>query len=146
MREKAPSARKRGARWRDGSSHPTWRAAIRARSLLCVASADTIRGLRAEHRPAAMFGASGAQASYQVRDQARSLTALEGDTDRNRFVAGSFDLRGNNELHVLEFNEDTNDVWCQNVFERDIWWGAFPYQQPQLGQAQVRFPIRGNGR
>ena len=71
-----------------------------------------------------MFGAaSGAQASYQVRDQARSLTALEGDTDRNRFVAGSFDLRGNNELHVLEFNEDTNEVWCQNVFShpQELW-------------------------
>lgn len=70
-----------------------------------------------------MFGGSSAQASYQVRDTARCLTALEGDTDRNRFVAGSCLLRGNNELHVLEFNEDTNEVWCQNVFSHphEIW-------------------------
>ena len=70
-----------------------------------------------------MFATGSATASYQVKDQARCLTALEGDTDRNRFVVGSLDLRGDNEVHVLEFNEDTNEVWCQNVFHhpQEVW-------------------------
>ena len=72
-----------------------------------------------------MFGApSSATASYQVKQQqARCLVALEGDTDRNRFVVGSLDLRGDNELHVLEFNEDTNEVACQKAFAHphEIW-------------------------
>lgn len=70
-----------------------------------------------------MFTSSGT-ATYQVRQQqARCLVALEGDTDRNRFVVGSLDLRGDNELHVLEFNEDTNDVCCQNIFAHphEVW-------------------------
>ena len=45
-----------------------------------------------------MFGAGGNATSYNVKDQARSLTALEGDTDRNKFVVGSLDLRGDNEV------------------------------------------------
>ena len=51
---------------------------------------------------------------------------MDGDTDRNCFVVGSLDLRGDNELHVLEFNEDTNEVWCQNVFAHphEIWHAA----------------------
>ena len=71
-----------------------------------------------------MFGATSATAEYQVKQQqARCLVALEGDTDRNRFVVGSLDLRGDNELHVIEFNEDTNEVWCQNVFThpQEVW-------------------------
>jgi hypothetical protein len=75
-----------------------------------------------------MFGAGigsggSSAASYQVKTQARCLVALEGDTDRNRFVAASLDLRGDNELHVLEFNEDTNEVWCQHVFAHahEVW-------------------------
>ena len=70
-----------------------------------------------------MFNAA-RTAEYQVRQQqARCLVALEGDTDRNRFVAGSCALRGDNELHVLEFNEDTNEVGCQSVYthEQEIW-------------------------
>ena len=71
-----------------------------------------------------MFGPTSATASYQIKQQqARCLVALEGDTDRNRFVVGSLDLRGDNELHVLDFNEDTNEVWCQNVYNHpnEIW-------------------------
>lgn len=65
--------------------------------------ARSVRGERrrplARRLPVSMFtGASGSAASYNVKDQARSLTALEGDTDRNRFVVGSLDLRGDNEV------------------------------------------------
>ena len=48
-------------------------------------------------------------ASYQFKKQTRCLTALEGDTDHNRFVLASLELREPNELHVLDFNEDTNE-------------------------------------
>ena len=61
---------------------------------------------------------------YEIKQaQARCLVAVEGDTDRNRFVIGSLDLRGGNELYVLEFNEDTNEVACQSAFahEGEIW-------------------------
>ena len=60
---------------------------------------------------------------YQMKQQARCLTALEGDTDRNRFVVASLELKGDNELHVLEFNEDTNEVGCQAVFAHphEVW-------------------------
>ena len=71
-----------------------------------------------------MFGTTSATASYQLKQQqARCLVALEGDTDRNRFVVGSLDLRGDNELHVIEFNEDTNEVVCQKIFAhpQEMW-------------------------
>ena len=69
-------------------------------------------------------GTSSATASYQMKQQqARCLVALEGDTDTNRFVVGSLQMSGDNELHVLEFNEDTNEVYCQNVYAhpQEIW-------------------------
>ena len=52
---------------------------------------------------AEMFLSQGTCA-YQMKQQARCLIALEGDTDRNRFVLGSLELKGDNELHVLDFN------------------------------------------
>jgi len=69
-----------------------------------------------------MFSAAGTSA-YQMKQQARSLIALEGDTDRNRFVMASLELKGDNELHLLEFNEDTNEVSCQKAFAHpsEVW-------------------------
>ena len=55
-------------------------------------------------------------ASYQFKRQTRCLTALEGDTDHNRFVLASLELREPNELHVLDFNEDTNEVGCLRAY------------------------------
>lgn len=62
-------------------------------------------------------------ASYQLKQQARCITAVEGDTDHNKFVVCSLELREENELHVLEFNEDTNEVWCQRVYSHpnEVW-------------------------
>ena len=54
-------------------------------------------------------------ASYVLKRQARALTALEGDTDRNRFLVASLELRDANELQVLDFNEDTNEVVCMRA-------------------------------
>lgn len=68
-----------------------------------------------------MFGEFASNTSYQLKDHARCLAALEGDTDRNTFILATFALRGNNEVHVLEFNEDTNEVCCQGVY-------AHPYE------------------
>ena len=69
-------------------------------------------------------GSSGAgTASFYLNRRARCLVALEGDTDHNKFVVGTLDLAGNNELHVLDFNEDTNEVVSQRAFkhEHEIW-------------------------
>ena len=55
-------------------------------------------------------------ASYLLKRQARALTALEGDTDRNRFLVASLELRDANELQVLDFNEDTNEVACMRAY------------------------------
>ena len=55
-------------------------------------------------------------ASYVLKRQARALTALEGDTDRNRFLVASLELRDANELQVLDFNEDTNEVVCMRAY------------------------------
>ena len=55
-------------------------------------------------------------ASYVLKRQARALTALEGDTDRNRFLVASLELRAANELQVLDFNEDTNEVVCMRAY------------------------------
>ena len=69
-------------------------------------------------------GVGGAGSAYQMpKQQARVLAALEGDTDRNRFVVASLELRGENEVHVLEFNEDTNEVACQKAFTHppEVW-------------------------
>lgn len=62
-------------------------------------------------------------ASYDLKKQARCIAALEGDTDRNTFVAATLVLRGQNELHVVEFNEDTNEVWCPLVYAlpHEVW-------------------------
>lgn len=55
-------------------------------------------------------------ASYLLKRQARCLTALEGDTDRNRFLLATLELREANELQVLDFNEDTNEVVCMRAY------------------------------
>ena len=73
-----------------------------------------------------MFAAAGGASvsSYQLPNkQARVLVALEGDTDRTRFVVGSTELKGDNEVHVLQFNEDTNEVVCLKAFAHpnEVW-------------------------
>ena len=69
-------------------------------------------------------GGGSSNASYTVKQQqARSLIALEGDTDRNRFVVSSLDLRGDNEVTVLEFNEDMNELMPTAAFAHanEVW-------------------------
>lgn len=70
-----------------------------------------------------IFGELASNASYQLNHQARCLAALEGDTDRNRFLVASLVLRDKNELHVLDFNEDTNEICCQRIYTHpsEIW-------------------------
>ena len=62
-----------------------------------------------------MFGGDGSSV-YQLKQQARCLAALEGDTDHNKFLVATLELRAPNELHVLDFNEDTNEVRCERVY------------------------------
>ena len=62
-----------------------------------------------------MFGGDGSSV-YQLKQPARCLAALEGDTDHNKFLVATLELRAPNELHVLDFNEDTNEVRCERVY------------------------------
>lgn len=61
--------------------------------------------------------------AYDLKKQARCIVALEGDTDNNSFLLASLSLHGDNEVHVLEFNEDTNEVWCPLVYSHphEVW-------------------------
>lgn len=62
-------------------------------------------------------------AAYQLKQQARCIVALEGETDHNKFVLSTLELKGENELHVIDFNEDTNEVSCTHVFSHphEVW-------------------------
>jgi len=62
-------------------------------------------------------------ASYSIKNQARCISALEGDTDHNTFLLASLVLRDDNELHVVNFNEDTNEVWCRRIYQHphEVW-------------------------
>jgi len=69
-----------------------------------------------------MFDFNGT-AAYSLKHQARCISALEGDTDHNTFLLASLVLRDENEIHVMDFNEDTNEVWCQMIYTHphEVW-------------------------
>lgn len=83
-------------------------------------------------------------ASHQMKHQARCITAIEGDTDHNKFVVCSLELRGGNELQVLDFNEDTNEVWCQRVYTHpnEVWACA---SCPAPEHCELVFTTHSNG-
>jgi hypothetical protein len=57
-----------------------------------------------------------AAVTYEVKSQARTLAAVEGDADRSRFIVGTLNLRVQNELHVVEFSEDANEFVAIAVY------------------------------
>eukprot|EP00732_Lithocolla_globosa_P001263 Lithocolla_globosa_v1_NODE_599_length_3623_cov_13.493554.p1 type:complete len:371 gc:universal NODE_599_length_3623_cov_13.493554:2370-3482(+) len=59
---------------------------------------------------------------YGLKYQARALTAQAAETEKTRFFVGSLSLKHDNELHLLEFNEEENEIQSQ-VFqhEKEIW-------------------------
>mmetsp|Transcript_19738 Transcript_19738/g.33910 ORF Transcript_19738/g.33910 Transcript_19738/m.33910 type:complete len:374 (-) Transcript_19738:58-1179(-) len=69
--------------------------------------------------------ASGAfpPAIYHLKFQSRCIAAQLGDSDRNRFLVGTINLREENELHLIEFNEESNEITCERVYSHpnEIW-------------------------
>eukprot|EP00696_Hemimastix_kukwesjijk_P007975 gnl/Hemi2/20100_TR6662_c0_g1_i1.p1 gnl/Hemi2/20100_TR6662_c0_g1~~gnl/Hemi2/20100_TR6662_c0_g1_i1.p1 ORF type:complete len:398 (-),score=125.41 gnl/Hemi2/20100_TR6662_c0_g1_i1:45-1238(-) len=55
-------------------------------------------------------------APYVLRYQARSLVGLAGSTDVTRFAVGTCRTRGANELHVVEFSEQRNELLCRALY------------------------------
>ncbi|KAJ1628212.1 hypothetical protein T492DRAFT_908599 [Pavlovales sp. CCMP2436] len=55
--------------------------------------------------------------------QARCLAAVEGDADRSRFIVGTLNLRASNELHIVEFSEDTNELAAVAIYAtpHEVW-------------------------
>lgn len=53
---------------------------------------------------------------HSMKRPARCLAALEGDVDRSTFLAATTSLRATNELHVLDYNEDTSELWCPKAY------------------------------
>mmetsp|Transcript_9842 Transcript_9842/g.24720 ORF Transcript_9842/g.24720 Transcript_9842/m.24720 type:complete len:407 (-) Transcript_9842:235-1455(-) len=64
-----------------------------------------------------------AAVTYEVKAQARCLAAVEGDADRSRFIVGTLNLRASNELHIVEFSEDTNELAAVAIYAtpHEVW-------------------------
>jgi len=56
---------------------------------------------------------------YGMKLNARCVEAILGDQERHRFLVGTASPRKDNELHLLEFMEDTNEIQCVNTFKHD---------------------------
>ncbi|EFC45057.1 predicted protein [Naegleria gruberi] len=59
----------------------------------------------------------------QRLNKSRCMAAVKGDTQNNRFLVGTCALNANNEVHLIEFNEEENDVFCQAAFshQHEVW-------------------------
>eukprot|EP00741_Cyanophora_paradoxa_P006687 tig00001030_g6468.t1 len=68
-------------------------------------------------------GAPQASGLYHLKFQSRCISAVVGDTDNNKFLVGTLNLREENEVHLLQFNEDVNEVRCERVYshQHEIW-------------------------
>lgn len=66
---------------------------------------------------------STASSVYSLKLPARSLASVSGDTERHRFLAGTCSLREANELQLLNFQEETNEISCIATFyhPEEIW-------------------------
>eukprot|EP00004_Rigifila_ramosa_P023575 TRINITY_DN6637_c0_g1_i1.p1 TRINITY_DN6637_c0_g1~~TRINITY_DN6637_c0_g1_i1.p1 ORF type:complete len:360 (-),score=58.85 TRINITY_DN6637_c0_g1_i1:12-1013(-) len=62
------------------------------------------------------------------------MTAVNADKDRVRFLAGTCNLRAENEICLIEYQEDDNQVICQNTFSHphEIWHLAASPLDPSL--------------
>ncbi|KAG2377535.1 hypothetical protein C9374_009051 [Naegleria lovaniensis] len=59
----------------------------------------------------------------QRLNKSRCMAPVKGDTRNNRFLVGTCSLNSNNEVHLIEFNEDENDIYCRQVYSHlnEIW-------------------------
>ena len=60
---------------------------------------------------------------YGMPCQARCIAAVEGDPERHRFLVGSTSLREANEVHLVELNDELNELGRRAVYahEHEIW-------------------------
>jgi len=89
-----------------------------------------------------------ASAIYGLRHQARALAAQSspqistGDANHHRFIVGSMNIREENEIHLIEYNEDSNDLLCMAVY-------AFPHEvwhlSPSPSDAWLVFASHNDG-
>ncbi|KAF0983576.1 hypothetical protein FDP41_010641 [Naegleria fowleri] len=59
----------------------------------------------------------------QRLNKSRCMAPVKGDTQNNRFLVGTCSLNSNNEVHLIEFNEEENDIYCRQVYSHlnEIW-------------------------
>ncbi|OLQ01527.1 Protein TSSC1 [Symbiodinium microadriaticum] len=60
---------------------------------------------------------------WLCRQPSRVVAAVPGDPGRHRFMVGTCDLQNKNQIHVVEFSEETAEVSCKQSFEieDEVW-------------------------
>ena len=82
-------------------------------------------------------------AIYGLKCQGRCVSALEGDKSRHRFLVGTCSSREENELHLVSFNDERDDVECDAVYaHRNEIWQIVPHNT----RADLALTIHRNGR
>mmetsp|Transcript_11473 Transcript_11473/g.19495 ORF Transcript_11473/g.19495 Transcript_11473/m.19495 type:complete len:358 (-) Transcript_11473:56-1129(-) len=63
------------------------------------------------------------QSVYHLKFQSRCIASQVGETERNRFIVGTTSLREENEIHLIQYHEDTSDITCDRVYSHpnEIW-------------------------
>ncbi|KAL9655368.1 hypothetical protein ABK040_011209 [Willaertia magna] len=59
----------------------------------------------------------------QRLNRSRCLVSVKGDDKNNRFLVGTCSLNSNNEVHLIEYQEEHNDVFCKGLYthQHEIW-------------------------
>eukprot|EP00753_Platysulcus_tardus_P004954 PLAT1279.2.p1 GENE.PLAT1279.2~~PLAT1279.2.p1 ORF type:complete len:445 (-),score=126.80 PLAT1279.2:69-1343(-) len=60
---------------------------------------------------------------YGLKYQGRCIAAQLGEIERHRFFVGTTSLREENEIHLIEFNDVSNEITCEKVFNHpeEVW-------------------------
>jgi hypothetical protein len=71
---------------------------------------------------------------YGMNNQARCITAQLADAENHRFLVGTVALRKTNEVHLIELNEEVNELNCVGQFTHpnEIWSLAASPKDPDL--------------
>lgn len=66
-------------------------------------------------------GSGGNYTAYALKEgfTTRSLAAVEGDKNHNRFLVGTCSLKQKNEIYLLNFHELDNKITLEGLFEHD---------------------------
>lgn len=66
-------------------------------------------------KPIKIFKMFSSSAFHGLKYQGRCLAAQLGETERHRFFVGTHNVRENNEVHLLEYDEDVSEVLTKAV-------------------------------